>query len=363
MESGAATYSAVFFLGTSVSFLLPADPLPFMATLPLLILISYYTKKNATLFLAASHCAMLLAGISGCALARQGELLPTPQPLADISSWATSQQNHIVEYLKHIIPDKDSHATLCALTIGNKSLMTKELKGAFSAAGAMHVLALSGLHIGIAFAIIYRLLTPLTLIPFGKIARNSAALVFIVGYTFLSGCSPSVVRAAVMIFIYKIAAGTFRKTSSIQAIALSLLVTCAIAPLQVKSIGFQLSYSAVAGIALLFPICTEAFKPVSSNWGCRRSIRIKLLEWLWGTVSLSVCCQIATLPASLYYFGSSAPYFLITNLVAVPTATAILYTFTAAMILQPVPILGDTALYILKVLLSFLNSSTSFIAG
>ena len=363
MESGAATYSAVFFLGTSVSFLLPADPLPFMAALPLLILISYYTKKNATLFLAASHCAMLLAGIAGCALARQGELLPTPQPLEDLSSWATSLQHRIAEYLKSIIPHKDSHATICALTIGDKSLMTKELKGAFSSAGAMHVLALSGLHIGIAFAIIYRLLAPLTLIPYGKAARNAAALVFIVGYTLLSGCSPSVVRAAVMIFIYRIAAGTFRKTSSIQAIALALLVTCAIAPLQVKSIGFQLSYCAVAGIALLFPVCTEAFKNVSSNWRYRSSIWGKIMEWLWGTISLSVCCQIATLPVSLYYFGSSAPYFLITNLVAVPTATAILYTFTAAMMLQPVPILGEAALYILKVLLSFLNSSTSFIAG
>lgn len=363
MESGAATYSAVFFLGTSASFLLPADPLPFIAILPLLILVSYYTKKNPILFLAASHCAMFIAGISGCALAREGELLPIPQTIQDLSSRVTSQQHHIAEYLKSIIPHKDSHATLCALTIGDKSLMTKELKGAFSSAGAMHVLALSGLHIGIAFAIIYRLLAPLTLIPYGKFARNAAALVFIVGYTLLSGCSPSVVRAATMIFIYKIAAGTFRKTSPIQAIALALMVTCAIAPLQVKSIGFQLSYCAVAGIALLFPVCTEAFKTVASKWKWMSAICRKLLEWLWGTVSLSVCCQIATLPVSLYYFGSSAPYFLITNLVAVPTATAILYTFTATMLLQPVPILGDAALHILKMLLSFLNSSTSFIAG
>ena len=363
MESGAATYSAVFFLGTSASFLLSADPLPLISTIPLLILISYYTKKNPKLFLAASHCAMFIAGITGCALARQGEFLPELQTIQGLSTWVSTQQHNIAEYLKYIIPDKDSHATLCALTIGDKSLMTKELKGAYSSAGAMHVLALSGLHIGIAFAIIYKLLAPLTLIPYGKFARNAAALLFIVGYTLLSGCSPSVVRAATMIFIYKIAAGSFRKTNSVQAIALALLVTCAVAPLQIKSIGFQLSYCAVAGIALLFPVCTEAFKTVAANWKWRSSIWRKLLEWLWGTVSLSVCCQIATLPVSLYYFGSSAPYFLITNLIAVPTATAILYTFTAAMLLQPVPVLGEAVLHILKMLLSFLNSSTSFIAG
>lgn len=363
MDRGAATYSAVFFLGTLTSLLLPAEPLPFMALLALLLIASFYTKKNAILFLTASHCAIFVAGISGCALSIQGELLPQPQLLQELSARASSLQHQAAGYLKEIIPHKDSHATLCALTIGDKSLMTKELKGAFSAAGAMHVLALSGLHIGIAFAIIYRLLAPLTLIPYGKVCRNAAALLFIVGYTLLSGCSPSVVRAATMIFIYRIAAGTFRKTSTVQAISLALLVTCAIAPLQVKSIGFQLSYCAVLGIAVLFPVCRESFKAVSAGrkWGT--GVCGTLLEWLWNTVSLSVCCQIATLPVSLYYFGSSAPYFLITNLIAVPTATAILYTFTAAMVLQPVPGAGEAALYILKMLLSFLNSSTSFIAG
>ena len=363
MDRGAATYSAVFFLGTATALLLPAEPVPFMALLALLLIASYYTKKNAGLFLTVSHCAMFVAGIAGCTLAIRGNHLPQPLLLQDLSAWAESHQHHISEYLKSIIPDKNSHATLCALAIGDKSLMTKELKGAFSAAGAMHVLALSGLHIGIAFAIIYRLLAPLTLIPYGKVCRNAAALLFIVGYTLLSGCSPSVVRAAVMIFIYRIAAGTFRKTSSIQAISLALLVTCTIAPLQVKSIGFQLSYCAVLGIAVLYPVCRESFKEIFSGrkWGT--GLRGTILGWLWNTLALSVCCQIATLPVSLYYFGSNAPFFLITNLIAVPTATAILYTFTAAMLLQPIPAVGDTALYILKMLLSFLNSSTSFIAG
>ena len=179
----------------------------------------------------------------------------------------------------------------------------------------------------------------------------------------LSGCSPSVVRAATMIFIYKIAAGSFRHIGRIDAIALAALVCCIISPLQITSIGFQLSYSAVMGIALLFPVCKDACTQICAGKRWASGFSGTVIRWLWNTISLSVCCQIATLPFSLYYFGKSAPYFLLSNLIAVPLATAILYTLTATLILHPVPIAGDTAIYILKMLLSFLNSSTSFIAG
>ena len=363
MNRGVTTYSAFFLAGTLAAICIPVPPLTLLPAIPVLLCISYYTRKRAHLFLIATHLAIFLTGAASGSLATERRSLP-PGPLTEsISKHARAFQKNSAEYLRTFIPDSNLHATLCALTIGDRRHMSREQKESFSAAGAMHVLALSGLHIGIAFAIIYRILGLLVFLPYGKVARNVAALAFIGGYMLLSGCSPSVVRAATMIFIYKIAAGSFRRADRIGTIALAALMSCTISPLQITSIGFQLSYSAVLGIILLFPVCTGAYREISAGKRWATGLAGKVLSWFWGTISLSVCCQIATLPLSLYHFGSSAPYFLITNLIAVPTATAILYSFTAAMLLQPVPVLVEAALYILKMLLSFLNSSTSFIAG
>lgn len=363
MGSGITSYSAFFLAGTLAAICIPIHPFPLLIAIPILLGISYYTRKRRDLFLIATHLAIFLTGAASGSMVTQNGKLP-PGPLSEALVHHTeSFQTNSAEFLRDLVPDSNLHATLCALTIGNRQYMPTELKESFSAAGAMHVLALSGLHIGIAFAIIYRILGLLVFIPYGKFARNAAALVFIGGYMILSGCSPSVVRAATMIFIYKIAAGSFRHTDKIGTIALAALISCTISPLQITSIGFQLSYSAVLGIILLFPVCTEVYRQISDGKRWATGLAGKAISWLWGTVSLSVCCQIATLPFSLYYFGSSAPYFLLTNLIAVPTATAILYTFTAALLLHPIPFVGETAVYILKMLLSFLNSSTSFIAG
>ncbi len=363
MSRGVTSYSAFFLAGTLAAIFFTASPLPLLSAVLFLLIISYYTRRAVHLFLIATHLAIFLTGAASGSMAQRGKSLPPVHLSQEITRYTEKFQKNSAEYLHNLIPDSNRHATLCALTIGSREYMSRDMKKSFSTAGAMHVLALSGLHIGIAFAIIYRILGLLVLLPNGKFARNLAALGFIGGYMVLSGCSPSVVRAATMIFIYKIAAGNFRHIGRIEAIALAALISCTISPLQITSIGFQLSYSAVLGIILLFPVCTDAYKQISAGKRWARGIAGTALSWLWNTISLSVCCQIATLPLSLYYFGSSAPYFLITNLIAVPTATAILYSFTAAMLLQPVPVLGEAALYILKMLLSFLNSSTSFIAG
>ena len=363
MSRGVTTYSAFFLAGTLASILLPIPPLPPLLAIPILLILSILIRKRGDLFLIATHLAIFLAGAASGSLAQQSETLPPGRLPQEISHITETFQENSAEYLHNLIPDSNLHATLCALTVGSRKHMSRELKESFSAAGAMHVLALSGLHIGIAFAIIYKLLGLLVLIPYGNFIRNLAAMLFIGGYMVLSGCSPSVVRAATMIFIYKIAAGSFRQAGRIETIALAALVSCTISPMQITSIGFQLSYSAVLGIVFLFPVCTEAFKQITAGKRWAAGIAGVGLSWLWSTISLSVCCQIATLPLSLYYFGTSAPFFLLTNLVAVPLATAILYTLTATLLLYPIPMVGDAAVYILKMLLSFLNSSTSFIAG
>lgn len=362
MDRGVTTYSAAYIAGittgcmASPHFLLPAT------LLALSLLFSYITKRKALLFLAFSHIALFSAGVGASSLASLQSELPQGRARSTTAAKCAQIRHAAADYLKYIIPDKKEHATLCALAIGEKGLMEKSVKEEFSKAGAMHVLALSGLHIGIVFAIIYRLLSILCLIPGGDKVRDAVSLLFILGYTVMSGCSPSVVRAALMILIYKIAKGSFRHTGKWDAIALSAMVMGTIDPMAIKSIGFQLSYSAVTGIALLFPTCRWAFSAISSGWKCSRFIT-RMAKMGWECVAIAVCCQIATFPLALYYFGNIPQWFLLSNIIAVPAATAILYLTVISVALHAVPYADAISAEMLSFMIRLLNSSVGYISS
>lgn len=363
MDRGVRTYSASYLLGTATCFLIPLSPAVTIATTALLLLSSCLFKKKSTIFLLCSHLAIYTCGAGICSIAQERALLPQNDLSRAITKQTENMQHKIAGHLWKFVPDSNSHAVLCALSIGERNLIDRDLKKSFSTAGAMHVLALSGLHIGITFAIIYAMLLPLIAIPGGRWLRNITALLFICGYCIIAGCSPSVVRAATMIILYKIAAGKFRSLKNWDAIAISAMILATISPLQVKSIGFQLSYCAVIGIALLYPVCDTAFRQLIPKWKGWNRYLWHLLYWLWGSLAISVCCQITTIPVSLYHFGYSAPYFLLANLAAVPLATAILYSLTITLCIQWFPLIGDWSVYILNALIKLLIITINFISG
>ncbi len=362
MDRGVLTYSAAYLSGAAISFFLPDSNPAVTAITFLFLLLTILLRKHTVPFIVCSHIAIFTAGNGICSTALHNDTTLQPAITKTIALKARTIQNGAANHLKKIVPDPKTHATLCAIAIGEKGYMGKDLKRSYSAAGAMHVLALSGLHIGIAFAIMYNLLLPLIALPGGRRARNIIALIFIVGYSIFSGCSPSVMRAAIMIILYKIAAGKFRHISNWDAIAISAMLTSIFFPLQISSIGFQLSYCAVIGITLLFPTCNNAFKIIVREWKGSRRILWKMLYWLWSSLSISICCQITTLPLSLYHFGYSAPYFLLANLVAVPLATLILYTLTLTLCLQWVPYIGEWLAYLMNLLITLLNFTINYIA-
>lgn len=363
MDRGVLTYSAAYLTGIITSIFAPIPACWAILAATTLLSALYLYKKNTIIFTVCSHIAILTCGMGICANSRESTHLPPDRFSITMEEYSQKLQENIANRFREMVPNPESHAILCALSIGEKSFMGKELKRSFSKAGAMHVLALSGLHIGIAFAIIYTLLLPLITIPGGGKVRNVIALLFIAWYSILAGCSPSVIRAATMIFLYKIAKGKFRTITNWDAIAISAMIICTISPLQIKDIGFQLSYSAVIGIALLFPTCNRAFIQLVPKWSGWKGYIWEGVYWLWGCIAISVCCQIATMPASLYHFGYCAPHFLLANLIAVPVATAILYALTAALFLQWIPVVGELAIYALNTLINILNSSISFIAN
>lgn len=362
MERGATTYSLAFLAGIALARFLQIPPWLSTALLSIFIPATLWTKKKGKWFIIATHLCIAAAGTGSCSIALYNKELPPPAIKREFNTRMKKIQEKGALYLKKFTPDSNTHATLCALSIGEKRGMTKELAEAFSKAGATHVLALSGLHIGIVFTLIYSILGILVLLPGGKWIRDAAAIAFIFIYSAATGFSPSVTRASFMILIYKIAYNTFRKTGKWDAIALSAMITGIIAPLQIFTAGFQLSYAAVIGIALFFPVCRDAFATVFPVGGILKGYTRKGCEWIWNTLAISVCCQIATLPFVLYYFGKIPPFFLISNIVAVPLATVILYNLTLVVLLHNIPVIGCCLNDLLNCFVEFLNWSMNFIS-
>lgn len=362
MDRGAITYSLAFLSGITFARFIPLPTWLPLVILSISIPLILWTKKKGKWFILTTHLCMVTAGTGSFCIALKNSTLPQSAIKREFNLQMEKIQAKGAEYLKTIIPDKKKHATLCAISIGEKKGMSKELKKAFSKAGATHVLALSGLHIGIVFTLIYSMLGICSIFPKGRYFRDAVAIAFIFLYSAATGFSPSVTRASFMIFIYRIAHNTFRNTGKWDAIALSAMIIGIIAPLQIFTVGFQLSFAAVAGIAFLFPVCKDAFAVTFPSGGVLGGYTRKGCEWIWNTLAISVCCQIATLPFILYYFGDIPHYFLISNIISVPLATIILYNLTIVLLMHNIPFIGDWSVSLLNWSVGILNSSMEFIA-
>lgn len=362
MDRGCITYSAFFLAGILAGHFASFPSALAPALLAMLLPLCIITKRRAIMFLVLSHTALFVAGAGRAIISDNNSTLPPDSFTTCISSASTTAREKATLYLQELCHSKESLSTLSALAVGYKKGMDRNLKKAYSEAGAMHILALSGLHTGIVYSIAETALTPLCLLPGGQTAKLCISIIFLLAYSILSGCSPSVVRAATMILVYKIAKRTFRNTGKWDAIALSALITGIIAPQQVYSISFHLSYAAVIGIAALYPTCRTAFLRVAQEKLPLKGKAFSLSLKIWECIAISVCCQIATLPFSLYYFGTASQYFLISNIIAVPLATTILYTLVATILLRHIPALGELSAQILNLLLEMLNGSVEFIA-
>lgn len=218
----------------------------------------------------------------------------------------------------------DILAVASALTVGDKAELTRELKATYSAAGASHVLALSGLHIGILTMILSWLLYPLRRIRGGKWMIGVCLVSFLWGFAFLSGLSASVVRAVTMFTVYTLASVVSEERfSGFSALSLAAFLMLVYQPMYLFDISFQLSFVAVFSILLFYPLFSGL---------CH--FRNKVAGYVWNILSLSMAAQLGTLPFVLYYFGAFPAYFLLANLVVAPLSICILAITLLALVLS-----------------------------
>ena len=245
--------------------------------------------------------------------------VPRPDRYASSQKAPNAMQERLYGRLAAAGLTGDELATVGALTLGYKQGLDKELRRHFQASGAAHVLAVSGLHTGIIYGVLLWLLTLGGRVKpqyENRAGRWTVSLIILAAmwcYAWLTGMTPSVVRAVVMVSIFEIGRMAYRPAFSINTIAGAAVLILIARPTDLWSVSFQLSFTATAAIVLL----VKAIPPNPLT----RSSAHPLIRYIFGTVIISIAAQLGTIPLTMYYFGQISNYFLLTNLIVLPLAT------------------------------------------
>lgn len=210
-------------------------------------------------------------------------------------------------------PDAGERQIAMALLVGVKDYLDQDMKKAYATAGATHVLAVSGLHVGIIYVFISFLMGKIQNNRRGRYLFMVIAIAVIWLYALVTGLSASVFRAACMFSILSIADATSNRRNIFNSLGIAAFTLLLVNPQYLFQVGFQLSFLAVLGIVYLFPKIYGLIK-----------VNNYVLDKVWGVSSVSLAAQISTAPLSLFYFHQFPTYFLISNLIVIPAAFVIL---------------------------------------
>jgi competence protein ComEC len=246
---------------------------------------------------------------------------------------------------------KNELAVINALILGQRQEISTELITNYQKAGAIHILAVSGLHIGIILLFISFLLTPLERIKYGKFLKTLCIIFLLWVFAFIAGLSASVVRAVTMFTFVAIGMFFGRKNRIEFSLISSMFFLLLMRPMFLFDVGFQLSYLAVFGIVYLQPKIYSLWKPLFS-----------FLDFFWKLCSVSIAAQIAVLPLSIYYFHQFPGLFLVSNLVIIPFLGIILIGGVLLIFLSIVNLLPQCMADFYGTIISFMNAFVSWIS-
>ena len=241
---------------------------------------------------------------------------------------------------------KDELSIINALILGQRQGIDKDLYDSYTNAGAIHILAVSGLHVGIILLILSFVLKPLERIKHGYFIKTIVILLLLWSYAIIAGNSASIVRATTMFSIVAIGLNLKRTSNIYNTLATSIFVLLLIKPSFIFDVGFQLSYAAVFAIVSIQPIIEPLLKPKN-----------KLLNLLWKTLTVTVSAQFGIIPISLYYFHQFPSLFWLSNLVVIPVLGIILglglLVITLALIDMLPEFLADIFSFVIRMMNTF----------
>lgn len=246
---------------------------------------------------------------------------------------------------------KEELSIINALLLGQRNDISTEIYEDYKNAGAIHILAVSGLHIGIILIFLNLIFQPLERIKHGKIIKLIIVVICLWVYAFIAGLSASLVRAVTMFTAIAIGMLSNRPSGIKNNLVISLLFLLMIHPLYFLDVGFQLSYTAVFSIVWLHPYFKKLWQP-----------KIKIIDYIWKLLSISFAAQIGLLPLSLYYFHQFPGLFFISSLVIIPFLGFILGFGVIIIILSLIGILPSFLAFFYGLVIQYLNDFVSIIA-
>ena len=284
-------------------------------------------------------------------------------------------------------PHEGTAPLVNALLTGDRSSLDDSIMNSFRDSGASHILALSGLHLGIIYGILLKVTSIFGKHPTVKAIRSLIIISLCGIYTLATGASPSLVRAFLFILVNETARLTHRSNNPLRVYCAALFIQTAINPQVISSTGFQLSYLAMAGIFLLYPALkkwypqeeaagdmliekgaglteSDGLEGVMIDKGCCRARRCQT-SWMktivsaaprkiWDAAALTISCQVFTGPLAWWKFGTFPKYFLLTNLLSLPLTSAVMLLSVSTSVLFAIGICPDF-------LISLTDSSASLL--
>jgi competence protein ComEC len=276
----------------------------------------------------------------------------TENPTRTIFGIAAGARNHIIDKLKNEGFGDQELGVIQALLLGQRTDISKETYNNYKDAGAVHILALSGLHIGILLLVLQFLLRPLEYLPHGKKISLLLTVLLLWGFAFLAGLSASIVRACTMFSFVAYALYLNRPSNTFNILALSMFfILLFINPNLLFQVGFQMSYAAVLAIVWMYPLLQKIWYPKS------RPVR-----YVWQLLSVSVAAQLGVLPISLFYFHQFPALFFISNLLIIPALGFILGTGILVIFLSLINQLPATLAWFFNELISYMNTIVAWVA-
>mgnify|MGYP002771358598 CR=1 FL=1 len=283
-------------------------------------------------------------------------------------------------------PHEGTAPLVNALLTGDRSSLDNSVMNSFRDSGASHILALSGLHLGIIYGILLKVTSIFGKHPTVKAVRSLIIISLCGIYTLATGASPSLVRAFLFILVNETARLTHRSNNPLRVYCAALFIQTAIDPQVISSTGFQLSYLAMAGIFLLYPALkkwypqeeaagdmliekdaglteSDGLEGVIDKGSCRarrcwtswmKTIVSAAPRKIWDAAALTISCQVFTGPLAWWKFGTFPKYFLLTNLLSLPLTSAVMLLSVSTSVLFAIGICPDF-------LISLTDSSASLL--
>ena len=265
-------------------------------------------------------------------------------------AYSLQLRQRCIEKFKLNMHDTNAIAVASTLILGYKANLSDDVLQAYSKTGTIHVLSVSGAHVAIIFVLLNLALGFLNNHRYGKLLKAVIIITLIWYYSLLSGFSPAVCRAAVMISMVIIGKTYNRYINTLNILAISAFGLLLYDPFFILDVGFQLSYLAVFGLIV--------YQPVVYKWF---TFKNKWADKLWAVCSVSLAAQVITFPLSAFYFHQFPVYFLVSNLFIIIPSAVIMYAGIIYLLLPQIPVVSRMIAYILEKSIVLMNKALSVI--